>query len=84
MERAAVESAMSDLRDALKGDDRDKIETKTAALSTAAAGLSQKGYEQAQQGGNQQSAGQGATDDSGVMDAEFEEVKDGKGKPGPT
>ena len=48
-ERASIESAISDLQDALKGDDRGVIETKATALSTAAASLAQKAYEQAQQ-----------------------------------
>jgi molecular chaperone DnaK len=82
-ERASIESAASDLRDALKGDDRDKIETKATALSSAAAGLAQKAYEQAQQAGGQGAGpGDGPGGDSGVMDAEFEEVKDQKGKSG--
>jgi molecular chaperone DnaK len=82
-ERASIESAASDLRDALKGDDRDKIETKATALSSAAAGLAQKAYEQAQQGAGQGAGpGDGPGGDSGVMDAEFEEVKDQKGKSG--
>ena len=38
-ERAAVESALSDLRTALKGDDKDVIERKTEALAKAASGL---------------------------------------------
>ncbi len=82
-ERARIESALSDLRDALKGDDREVIETKANALSSAAAGLAQKAYEQAQQAssaGGAQPQSQG--DDSGVVDAEFEEVKDGKDKSG--
>jgi molecular chaperone DnaK len=81
-ERAAIEAAASDLKDALKGDDRDKIETKATALSNAAAGLAQQAYQPAQSdapGEATQGAGGG---DAGVMDAEFEEVKDNKGKSG--
>ncbi len=82
-ERARIEAALSDLRDALKADDREVIETKASALSGAAAGMAQKAYEQAGQassspGGAQQAPG----GDAGVVDAEFEEVKNGKGKSG--
>jgi molecular chaperone DnaK len=83
-ERAAVESAIADLRNALKGDDRGVIDTKAQALAAAAAGVAQKAYEQAGQGPGAAGAGaEGAPrDDSGVVDAEFEEVKGDKGKPG--
>ncbi len=75
-ERAAVESALADLRDALKGDDRQVIETKASALAAAAAGLAQQAQQAAAGGG----AGGAAGNDAGVVDAEFEEVKDDKGK----
>ncbi|MCC7258570.1 MAG: molecular chaperone DnaK [Gammaproteobacteria bacterium] len=82
-ERAGIESAISGLRDALKGDDRQVIETKANALSSVAAGLAQKAYEKAQAGsGGGAQPGGGAPGDSGVVDAEFEEVKDDKGKSG--
>jgi len=78
-ERANVESAISDLRDALKGDDRDVIEKKATALATAAAALGQKAYEQA----GPSAGGEGARGgDEGVVDAEFEEVKNDKNKSG--
>ncbi len=80
-DRAAIESAIADLRNALKGDDKAVIETKAAALSTAAAGLAQKTYEQSQQAAGGAS-GQAPGGEPGVMDAEFEEVKDNKGKTG--
>jgi len=82
-ERAAVESAIADVREALKGDDKSVIDTKANALASAASGVAQKAYEQAQAagagGGNDAGAAAG---NDGVVDAEFEEVKDGKGKPG--
>jgi molecular chaperone DnaK len=82
-ERAGIEAALSDLRDALKGDDRDVIETKAAALSAAAASLAQKAYAEAGPGSPGAGAGTGAPGgDAGVVDAEFEEVKDGKGAKG--
>ncbi|MBW7931892.1 MAG: Hsp70 family protein, partial [Gammaproteobacteria bacterium] len=77
-ERAAAESALADLREALKGDNRDVIETKAAALSSAAAGIAQKAYEQAQSGAGAADGGPAGNADPGVVDAEFEEVKDDK------
>jgi len=86
-ERAKAESAISDLRTALKGDDRNVIEKKTEALAQASAGIAQRAYaagqagpeaaaggEQASSGSAGGSSGQSGRDD--VVDAEFEEVKD--------
>ncbi len=78
-ERAGVESALADLRDALKGNDRQIIETKASALAAAAAGLAQQAQQAASGGG----AGGAAGNDAGVVDAEFEEVKDDKDKSRP-
>jgi molecular chaperone DnaK len=86
-ERAKVESAISDLRTALKGDDRNIIEKKTEALAQASAGIAQSAYSAGQTGpeagagGGAQSSGptEGAGGQTGrddVVDAEFEEVKD--------
>jgi molecular chaperone DnaK len=83
-ERGRVESAISDLRTALKGDDKGAIEKKTEVLAQASSAIAQKAYASAQ-GGSE--AGAGATADAGggeqagakkddVVDAEFEEVKD--------
>jgi molecular chaperone DnaK len=91
-ERARVEGAIADLKSALKAEDKTVIDTKARALSEAAAGIAQKAYEQqAQSAGSTGEPGQagaqpgagGHGGDSGVVDAEFEEVKDdptGKGK----
>ena len=43
-ERARVESAISDLRSALKGDDKNVIEKKTDALAQASAAIAQRAY----------------------------------------
>ncbi len=80
-ERLAVENAVSDLKTALEGDEKDTIEAKTAALGEASGGLAQKLYaEQAAdsaEGGTE--SGPAAGDD--VVDAEFEEVdKDDESK----
>jgi molecular chaperone DnaK len=87
-ERAKVESAISDLRTALKGDDKNVIDKKTEALAQASASIAQKAYA-ANPGGPEGAAGPGAAAGGGgagasgsqagrddVVDAEFEEVKD--------
>jgi molecular chaperone DnaK len=87
-ERAKVESAVSDLRTALKGDDRAVIEKKSEALAQASASIAQRAYAAGEGGaagggpgaGPQAGAGAagGAHSPGGedVVDAEFEEVKD--------
>ncbi|MFZ1870221.1 MAG: molecular chaperone DnaK [Steroidobacteraceae bacterium] len=88
-ERAKAESAISDLRTVLKGDDRNVIEKKTEALAQASAGIAQRAYAagqagpEAAAGGGEQPAsgsagggGSGQTGRDDVVDAEFEEVKD--------
>jgi molecular chaperone DnaK len=82
-ERAKVESAVSDLRTALKGDDRNVIEKKTEALAQASSAIAQRAYAEQQGGAAGPEAAAGATGAGGggagkddVVDAEFEEVKD--------
>jgi molecular chaperone DnaK len=89
-ERAKVESAISDLRAALKSDDKAVIEKKTDALAQASAAIAQRAYASEQAAGAGPGAA-GAAGDGGpsgagaqgsaagrddVVDAEFEEVKD--------
>ncbi|HEY9183319.1 MAG TPA: molecular chaperone DnaK [Gammaproteobacteria bacterium] len=81
-ERAKIESALADAKEAIKGDNKAVIETKLKALGEASAGMAQRLYaNQQQQGagapGGEQSAGGGTEN---VVDAEFEEVKDDKPK----
>jgi molecular chaperone DnaK len=86
-ERAQVESAVSDLRSALKGDDRNVIEKKTEALAQASSAIAQRAYaaQQGAAGGPEAAAGaagggsgsaKGGAGKDDVVDAEFEEVKD--------
>ncbi|MEC8491284.1 MAG: molecular chaperone DnaK [Pseudomonadota bacterium] len=74
-ERTAIETAASELEEALKSEDKDTIEDKMKVLSEASAGLAQKMYaEQAQAAGEtDQDAAEGD-----AVEAEFEEVKDDK------
>ena len=79
-EKEAVEAAIAELKTAIEGDDKDAIEQKTQALSEVAGKIAEKAYAQSQQAeGGADAAGAagdaGAADD-GVVDAEFEEVKD--------
>ncbi len=81
-ERARIESAMSDLRTALKGEDKGQIDKKAEALAQASQSLAQRAA-QAEAGGaagaGPEAAGAAAGAGPGgenVVDAEFEEVKD--------
>jgi molecular chaperone DnaK len=78
-ERASIESAISDLKDAVKSDDKGRIDAKARALAEASAGVMQRVYaEEAKAGeaGGADPAGAGKPADEDVVDAEFEEVKD--------
>ncbi len=59
-ERAKVESAISDLRTALKSDDKNVIDKKTEALAQASASIAQRAYAAEQGGAGAGSAGPGA------------------------
>ncbi|MGB3916808.1 molecular chaperone DnaK [Thiothrix litoralis] len=79
--RANIESLVSELRDAIKGDNKDVIERKSEALMEASGKLMQAmagGAEGgAAPGADAQQAGGGKPGDDDIVDAEFEEV-DGK------
>ena len=85
--RAKIESAISDLRSALKGEDKAVIEKKTEALAQASAAVAQRAYADTQGSPGAGDAAGGAAPGEGagpkgpaahedVVDAEFEEVKD--------
>ena len=76
-EKEAIETAIKDVEDALKSDDKATIEAKTEALTTASQKLGEKVYAAQQAEANTESAQpQGEkTVDGDVVDAEFEEVK---------
>jgi len=81
-EKTQIEDALKAAEEAMKGGDKETIEAKTQALTQAAQKLGEKMYAQQDAGGEQGGAGHGAkasrADDSDVVDAEFEEVKDKK------
>lgn len=79
MDRAACESAIKELEEALKGDSKDLIQKKTDALMTAAQKIGEKLNQQAsqqsaQQGAQQQQGSQQSKKDDDVVDADFKEV----------
>jgi molecular chaperone DnaK len=85
-EKDRIESTIKELEEAMKGEDKDKIESLTTALGEASGKMAERLYAQDQGGGaadgsassessSQGSANAGADD---VVDAEFEEVKDDK------
>ena len=80
-ERASIESALSDVKTAVKEDDKDLIEAKSKALGEASAALAQRVYaeqaQEAEQGGGADTEATGG-DQGDVVDAEFEEVKEDK------
>jgi molecular chaperone DnaK len=80
-EKEAIETAIKELEDVLKSDDKTEIDTKLGALTTAAQKLGEKMYADAQ--AQQAAAGAGAGEqakpqEDDVVDADFTEVKDNK------
>ena len=83
-DKEKIEAAIKDVEDALKTEDKDAIEAKTAALMTASQKLGEKMYADAQQAAGAGAAAQpeAATADAtanneDVVDADFKEVKRG-------
>ncbi|MGB5732894.1 MAG: molecular chaperone DnaK [Thiohalocapsa sp.] len=88
-EKDSIESAIKELEEAMKGEDKDRIESLTKALGDASGKMAERLYAQGQAdpgatggpgaagagGAAGAEAGAGADD---VVDAEFEEVKDNK------
>ena len=80
-ERRAIENALADLKEALKGSDAEAITAKTNALAQASMKLGEAMYKQAAEqqaggGGDAGASGDGKKED--VVDAEFTEVDDDK------
>ena len=80
-EKEAINKAIGELEEALKGSDKDDIDAKTKALTEASGNLAQKMYAEAQQAeGGEAGAGEQQKSGDDVVDAEFEEVDDDKKK----
>ncbi|MBW9264067.1 MAG: molecular chaperone DnaK [Candidatus Thiodiazotropha sp. (ex. Lucinisca nassula)] len=85
-EKEAIEGAIKDLEEVMKGDDKDAIEAKTKVLAEASGKMAERLYAQKGAEGEAAAADAGASgaeassDAAGddVVDAEFEEVKDNK------
>jgi molecular chaperone DnaK len=79
-ERRAIENAMADLKEALKGDDAEALTAKTNALAQASMKLGEAVYKQTadQQAGGDAAPGEEAKKEEDVVDAEFTEVDDDK------
>jgi molecular chaperone DnaK len=87
-EKESIESAIKDLEEAMKGEDKDGIEAKTKAVGDASAKMAERLYAQQQGEAAGAAGGPGAGPTAGggeagrskddVVDAEFEEVKDDK------
>ncbi len=73
----AIESALKDLEDAMKGDDQARIESRTQAVEQAAQSLFAAASTGAAAPGPEAAAASGGAQDD-VVDAEFTEVKDKK------
>jgi molecular chaperone DnaK len=81
-DKALVESAVTDLKSVLEGDDKDAIKQKVDALAQASMKLGEAMYQASQgqaAGAAGPSAGAGGPDDK-VVDVDFEEVKDDDSK----
>ena len=80
-ERAAIEAAIAESEEAIKGDDAAAMEAATTKLTEATGSVAQKMYAAQQAEGAEAEQGADAADDTDqgdVVDAEFEEVKDDK------
>lgn len=79
-ERSAIEAAIVEAEDAIKGDDAAAMEATTATLTEATSGVAQKMYAAQQAEGAAEGAQAEADepDQGDVVDAEFEEVKEDK------
>ncbi len=81
-DKAAIESAVVDLKTAIEGDDADAIQSKTQALALASQKLGEALYKAQQEQASAAAAPADGTDgeDATVVDADFEEVDDPKDK----
>lgn len=80
-EKTAINAAITEAEEAVKGDNKEAIEAATTKLTEASSSLAQKLYaEQASAAGGAEGEPQAQAEpaDEGVVEAEFEEVKDDK------
>ncbi|MDR3443228.1 MAG: molecular chaperone DnaK [Legionella sp.] len=83
-EKTGIETAINELKEAVQGTDKAQIEDKLKVLTDASAKMAERVYAkkaaegQEQSGAQAEHAQESAKADDGVVDAEFEEVKDDK------
>ena len=82
-EKSDIETAISELEEVLKGDNKDAISEKTTQLTEVAGKLAERAYAEQQGSPGASTANSDAGDDKNstdndAVDAEFEEVKDEK------
>ena len=80
-EKENIESAISTLEEALRGEDKNDIEEKTKLLADASSSLAQRLYaeqQSAQENQNDSNSESDNTSSDDVVDADFEEVKEEK------
>jgi len=80
-EKGQIETAISELKEAMNGDDKEAIEQKTQRLTEVSGKLAERLYAQkgpeggAEAGAHEHASGAAGNADD-IVDAEFEEVKD--------
>ncbi|GAB3341540.1 MULTISPECIES: molecular chaperone DnaK [Chromohalobacter] len=83
-EKEQIETAISELEEATKGDDQEHIQAKLDALTEASGNLAQKMYAEqgdaSAEGGEQQADDGAQKKEDDVVDAEYEEVNDDQKK----
>ena len=77
-DKTAIETAVTDLKGVLEGDDAEAIKEKTNALAEASMKLGEAMYKASQAEAEAKAAGGDKPADDDVVDADFEEVKDDK------
>ena len=77
-EKEKIETALSELETAKRGEDKAEIDAKVQALMTASQKLMEIAQQKAQAQQGADAGQQSASQDDDVVDAEFEEVKDDK------
>lgn len=84
-EKTSIETALKELEEAMKGEDKDAIDGKTKVLSEASAKMAERLYAQQSDGASGAAGPDAGAEPTGsgdgkddVVDAEFEEVKDDK------
>ncbi len=77
-EKSAIENAIKEAEEAMKGNDKEAIEARTSALAQASQKLGEKVYAEQQAAAGDTAGAQAGSkaDDADVVDAEFTEVKD--------